>query len=99
MGREVDYLLVNSGDLPESALKRYLEQGEHAFEDDLGDNGKRDVVRANLVANSVIKKDKGDRLVRSLVRHEPKKLGRELYKIFKSNKLGRLFSNIINLYR
>lgn len=99
IGRKVDYLLVNNGSLPKNALKRYLAQGEHVFEDDLGDNGKRNVIRTDLVANSVIKKDKGDTLIRSLVRHEPKKLGKELYKIFKGNKWNRLFSKIISFYR
>jgi uncharacterized cofD-like protein len=99
IGKEVDYILLNNGELPEKALRRYLDQGEHIFEDDLGENGKRSVVRTDLVANSVIKKDKGDVLRRSLVRHDPQKLGKELYKIFKSNSLNRLFARIINLYR
>jgi len=99
IGRKVDYILLNNGVLPEKALKRYLDQGEHIFEDDLGENNKRDIVRADLVANSVIKKDKGDLLNRSLVRHNPQKIGPELYKIFKSNGWNRVFAKIINLYR
>ena len=99
IGREVDYILLNNGRLPDKAFKRYIEQGEHKFEDDLGENGRREVIRTDLVANSVIKKDKGDVLNRSLVRHDPYKLGKELYKIFKSNNLNRLFAKIINLYR
>jgi uncharacterized cofD-like protein len=98
IGRKVDYVLVNNGKLPQKALERYLEDGEHVFKDDLGENG-RDIVRTDLVANSVIKKDKGDELVRSLIRHDPEKLGSELYNIFKSNKWNRVWSWILNLYR
>jgi uncharacterized cofD-like protein len=99
IGEAVDYVLVNNGKLPEKAVTRYLEQGESIFEDDLGEEGKREVIRTDLVANSVIKKDKGDVLNRSLVRHDPKKLGSELYKIFRGNGWNRAFRRIINLYR
>jgi uncharacterized cofD-like protein len=98
VGRSIDYILINNGELPQKALKRYLDQGEHIFKDDLGQNG-REIVRADLVANSVIKKDKGDKLVRSLVRHDPDKLGRELYKIFRGGGLGRVWNWILNVYR
>jgi 2-phospho-L-lactate transferase/gluconeogenesis factor (CofD/UPF0052 family) len=94
----VDYVLLNNGELPQKALKRYLNEGEHTFEDDLGQNG-RIIIRKDLVANSVIKKDKGDKLVRSLIRHDPEKLGKELYKIFRGDWFNRLWRSIINSYR
>jgi uncharacterized cofD-like protein len=99
LDKKVDFLLVNNGLLPQKALERYLAQGEHVFEDDLGENGGREIVREDLVANSVIKKDKGDELVRSFIRHDPDKLGRELYKIFRKNKWNLVWGKIINLYR
>jgi uncharacterized cofD-like protein len=98
IGREVDYVLLNNGELPKKALKRYLERGEHVFKDDLSKNG-RIIIRTDLVANSVIKKDKGDKLVRSLVRHDPDKLGNQLYKIFRGRGVGRLWRWILNVYR
>jgi uncharacterized cofD-like protein len=98
IGRKVDYILLNNGKLPQRALKRYLEQGEEIFKDDLGQNG-REIIRTDLVANSVIKKDKGDKLVRSLVRHDPEKLGKELYEIFRGKGLGRILRWVINVYR
>jgi uncharacterized cofD-like protein len=96
--KEVDYVLMNNGEIPENALQRYLDQGEHIFEDDLTDNG-RTIIRADLIANSLVKKDKGDELVRSLVRHDPEKLGSELYKIFRSKGLDRILRWIINAYK
>jgi uncharacterized cofD-like protein len=98
IGTRVDYVLLNNGELPQKALKRYLNEGEHTFEDDLGQNG-RIIIRKDLVANSVIKKDKGDKLVRSLIRHDPEKLGKELYKIFRGDWFNRLWRSIINSYR
>lgn len=99
LGRKLDYILINNGKLPEKALKRYLDDGEHIFEDDLNGDSVRNIIRADLVANSIIKKDKGDKLIRSLVRHDPQKLGIELYKIFRSSKWNRAWRKIFNFYR
>jgi uncharacterized cofD-like protein len=97
IGRKIDYILMNNGWLPQEAYKRYKEDGEHIFEDDLDDGYGREIVRADLVANSIIKKDKGDELVRSLIRHDSEKLARELYIIFKS-KWGRLCGRILSSF-
>jgi len=97
IGRKFDYVLVNNGRIPQKAYQRYIEQGEHIFKDDLKENG-REVIRADLVANSVIKKDKGDTLDRSLVRHDPDKVANELYKIFRKGWKSKLFS-FLSMYR
>ena len=97
IGRKFDYVLVNNGRIPQKAYKRYIKQGEHIFKDDIKKNG-REIIRADLVANSVIKKDKGDALDRSLVRHDPDKVARELYKIFRKGWKSKLFS-FLSMYR
>jgi len=99
VGRAFDYVLVNSGRIPKEAYKRYVKDGEHLFDDDLGfDDKKRTIIRADLVANSVIKRAKGDKLVRSLVRHDPQKVGEELYKIFRRRFKSMIFS-FLSFYR
>ena len=97
IGRKFDYVLVNNGRIPQKAYQRYIEQGEHIFKDNLKENG-REVIRVDLVANSVIKKDKGDTLDRSLVRHDPDKVANELYKIFRKGWKSKLFS-FLSMYR
>lgn len=97
IGRKFDYVLVNNGRIPQKAYKRYIKQGEHIFKDDIKKNG-REIIRADLVANSVIKKDKGDALDRSLVRHDPDKVAKELYKIFRKGWKSKLFS-FLSMYR
>ncbi len=97
IGRKFDYVLLNNGRIPQKAYKRYIKQGEHIFKDDIKKNG-REIIRADLVANSVIKKDKGDALDRSLVRHDPDKVARELYKIFRKGWKSKLFS-FLSMYR
>jgi uncharacterized cofD-like protein len=98
IGRKFDYVLLNEGRIPQKAYKRYLADGESVFEDDLKDENERNIVRRDLVANSVIKKEKGDVLVRSLVRHDPQKLGSALYGIFRG-KFKSLFFSFLSLYR
>jgi len=99
IGKSVDYVLVNNGQIPENALKRYLNQGEHIFKDDLKDHENRIIVRRDLIANSLVKKEKGDKLIRSLVRHDPDKLGFELYNIFRNKGVSRVLRWILNVYR
>lgn len=98
IGRKFDHVLVNDGWIPEEAYKRYKADGEHVFKDDLGGSENQNVIRTDLVANSVIKKDSGDTLVRSLVRHDPDKLGEQLYSIFKPP-FKRFLQRIVSYYR
>ncbi len=97
-GRKFDYVLINSGRIPSDAYKRYVEDGESIFLDDIKDSEGRNIVREDLVANSVIKKEKGDVLVRSLVRHDPEKLRKVLYGIFRS-RAKHLFYKLLSFYR
>ena len=98
IGREFDYILINNGRIPNNAYKRYVADGEHLFEDDLKDVSRRKVLRTDLVANSVIKKDKGDTLERSLVRHDKEKLAKELHRIFRKGWKSSFYS-FLSLYR
>lgn len=97
IGRKFDYVLINNGEIPQKAYQKYIEKGEHLFIDDVKGTD-RIVIRADLIANSLLKKDKGDTLDRSLVRHDPEKLGNELYKIFRKGWRSKLFS-FLSMYR
>ncbi len=97
IGRKFDYVLVNNGRIPQKAYKRYIDYGEHLFKDDIK-KGDREVIKADLVANSLIKKDKGDTLDRSFVRHDPDKVANELYRIFRKGWRSKLFS-FLSMYR
>ena len=43
------------------------------------------VVRTNLIGTSKVTKEKGDTLKRSFIRHDPDKLGKELYAIIRKD--------------
>lgn len=83
-GRVPDVVLQHAGDFHEDVLKKYQERGEHPVHDDLESPSSFDVIRVSLTHDSEVEKDKGDTLVRSLIRHDAKKLSDALYKIFHS---------------
>lgn len=102
IGKKVDYFLINNGKIPQGAYKRYIEKGEHIIEDDITErNFKGKVIRADLVASGLIKKDKGDDLERSLVRHDSEKIKKELRKIFSSSQtiIGRVLGKFFSYYK
>lgn len=101
MGRDIDIVVVNKGNIPTKAYKRYLEDGENVMEDDLYDGFGRTVIRTDLVATDVIRKDKGDSLDRSLVRHDTEKLAKTLYQVFysKKNSVLRMVGNLLAHYK
>lgn len=78
VGQSFDSIFINSNEIPERALTYYAAAGEKPIEDDF--RTKDPVHYVDLLADRVFKKQKGDTLVRSMVRHDNKKLGWELYK-------------------
>lgn len=98
VGRKLDYVLINNGRIPKEAYKRYVADGESLIVEDIESSHKRKIIRADLVANNIIKKDKGDKLVRSLVRHDSKKLAKELYKIFNDSSVRRFLKRVFSQY-
>ncbi len=81
-GRMPDFVFMNTGIIPEDVLKMYSEKGEFRIEDDLSEDQGYKIIRTDIVSNDEQDKDKGDTLVRSLIRHDADELGDELYKIF-----------------
>ncbi len=96
--RKIDYIMINNGRIPEEAFKRYVADGESLIVDDLKEVKDQKIIYTDLVANDVIKKDKGDKLQRSLIRHDSKKLARELYKIFNDSSFRRFLKRVLSQY-
>lgn len=78
--RVPDVVILHNGKYPENTLRRYAKEKEYPIKDNLNLTGYK-VVRANLIGNKEIKKDKGDNLKRSLIRHDSARLGKILYQI------------------
>lgn len=89
--KKADYIIVNNGKFSESTKQQYLAKSQTPFEDDLPKHSTR-VFRMDLILDKPIEKEKGDTLPRSIVRHDPEKLGKELYAICRNKGLHFLSS-------
>lgn len=74
IGKEPDYVIVNSGILPEQALVEYKKQHEFPVLNDLPKNAIYRIIAEDVAANELTEKNTTDVLVRSLVRHDTEKL-------------------------
>lgn len=84
VGRMPDVVLTHNDGFPEQALERYKSKSEFPIDDDLSSAAEYRVEREDIVFDDVVEQDKGDTLVRSLIRHDPDKLARALYRIITS---------------
>jgi len=81
-GKDVlDYVLVNKGKFSRAILRRYKEEKAFPVKDDLGNPKKYKVIRRDFLSSKIAKKAKGDKLRRSMIRHDPKKLARAIMKL------------------
>ena len=74
--RNLDYVLVNRTPIPEKILKRYTQSKASPVVNDLSGNWPFKVVSLDLLSPTIVKKEKGDTLRRSLVRHDPEAIAR-----------------------
>ncbi len=79
LNRKLDYILVNSEPLPKDILKRYFKEEGYEVENNMIDDPR--IILAPMLAGEIIKKKNGDRLRRSMIRHDSDKLAAEVYKI------------------
>ena len=78
----IDYCLVNNDtNFPKEALNWYKKVSTYPVEDDLEESGKMRVVRTPLFDKTIYKKVKGDRLIRSLIRHDSVKVAEAVMKL------------------
>jgi uncharacterized cofD-like protein len=81
---KLSHVIVNTGMLPKEAIDLYATEGEHPVVDDLADTGTVKVIRADLMSRYLVEKTASDTLVRSLIRHDSKKLADVIASIIQS---------------
>ena len=74
IGKRINYVLFNTAPLPQNALRTYASMSEYPVRDDLTDKTHYKVLRGDIVSDHVNTKSKSDQLIRSLIRHDGKKL-------------------------
>lgn len=74
-GKPMDYCLINNDQkFPKEALDWYKKVDTFPIKDDLNEGGKTKIIRASLFDKTIHQKAGGDKLVRSLIRHDSTKL-------------------------
>lgn len=80
-GKDVlDVILVNTKAPRKEALRWYSDFGETPVQDNLNAKKYR-IIRANLIKDTLLVLEKADTLKRSIIRHDPEKLAREVMKL------------------
>lgn len=85
-GTNPNYIIINKKmTLNKKISARYSEEKSEPVIDDLSEHPENlfgtKIIRANFTNKEIFEKAKGDRLVRSLVRHDPKKLAKAIMMI------------------
>lgn len=76
-----EIVLVNKSPLPQDILKKYAGEKGFPVEDNLKSNEKYQVKRRKLLAGKTIKRQLGDIVKRSLIRHDSRKLADVIIKL------------------
>jgi uncharacterized cofD-like protein len=85
-GKVFDFCIVNKkGTIPPKAVAWYKKNDAGPVKDDLKSDGKLKVLRGNYVSSKFYQKSKSDKLVRSLIRHDPKRLAKAIVEILYKN--------------
>jgi len=80
LGRNPDYVLINSSAIPDDILQSYKRYNEEVVVNDLK-NSSFEIIKTELIDNQPAEKNKSDILYRSILRHDSKKVGEVLKKI------------------
>lgn len=73
LGQCLDYVLINNKDFPEDTIELYKAENDSPVVNDLK-NGRFKVISEDFLASDPIQKSDGDKLKRSLIRHDSDKL-------------------------
>jgi len=77
-----DHVLVNTASLPEDILRYYAtSENSYPVEDDLGEGQGFRVLRDDFLSRHNFVPQKGDKLNRSVLRHDPKRLAKSLMRV------------------
>lgn len=78
----LDYVFINNASIPENILRRYTKFHAQPVINDLTENNYAfKVVASDLLARRGVKKEKGDLLIRSLIRHSGEKISKLCEKV------------------
>jgi uncharacterized cofD-like protein len=78
-GKALDAVIINKNrNFPAGVLARYREENAFPVKDDLNGIGNIKIVRGDFVSKVVFERARGDKLTRSLIRHDSKRLAKAI---------------------
>lgn len=77
-GREPDVILVNKALISQSILDLYVKENAYPVVDDLDGKFRAKIVKRNFISEKAISPVRGDRIKRSLIRHDSKKIAKAI---------------------
>ncbi len=81
-GRSPDTVLINNREIPQDILNTYKnKENSLPVRDELTDQTEVNIIRTDLLSDTIYKQSSCDNVKRSLIRHDPQKLARNLHKI------------------
>ncbi len=83
LGKKIDTVIVNNGEIPSDILQWYLNEGEKPVENDLVESefqGK--IIIDDVIDRKTFSQTQADKLVRSILRHDSDKLADSLFELF-----------------
>lgn len=81
----IQYCVVNTAKLDKTALAIYQKSHEYPVRDDIPSDSYFSVVRADACGNQIYRRESGDGLVRSLIRHDSEKLAKVVVSILENH--------------
>lgn len=82
----IDYVIVNNEPISKQALSFYHQNQETVVVDNLGNQRGIRIIRADVISRALFRKTKSDVLVRSLIRHDSRRLAQAIFKIIEEVK-------------
>ncbi len=82
--RSPDWIIINNGRVPESALNWYHEFEETPVINDLEQTSDTKIIQKDVIDRSTPVKDQADKLTRSILRHNPKELSQIIMKLVRN---------------
>ncbi len=90
VSRYPDIVLANNSALPEDILDAYSKENNYKVINDLESTERCRVIAVDLLADEKVRLVSGDLVKRSLIRHSPEKLTREISKIVLSDEISNI---------
>lgn len=82
LGKNITYIVLNKNPIKKDIVEYYEKWGESAVVDDVLNSGYK-VIRKDILSTQTFKQNKGDSVMRSILRHDSDKLAHVLHGIIK----------------